>query len=119
MPAAVGLLAASSLAPLHCASDEKTLGSSCIKDEDCAGGVCSGQVCIAAPPTFDSAGPVVEASVDVMNAADTAAPDTAAPDAHAPEAAAPDAAQDGATSDVTDASADSLEASSDSSVDKG
>jgi hypothetical protein len=58
--------AASSVANLQCADDDKSLGASCLKDGDCASGFCSGQVCVAAPATFDSEPPVTDAAADAQ-----------------------------------------------------
>jgi hypothetical protein len=57
---ALGAAAASALG-LACADNDKSLGADCVKDEDCASGFCSGQVCVAAAPTFDSEPPFGDA----------------------------------------------------------
>jgi hypothetical protein len=74
-----------SLALGSCADNDKSLGAACLKGEDCTSGMCSDQVCVAAPSTFDSEPPGND------GAAEAAAPGDATP-ADASRDAASDAA---------------------------
>jgi hypothetical protein len=101
------VVACLALALLECAVEERTLGAACVKGEDCLSGICSDQVCVAAPPLLDAeppfdAGPVegsVEAAVDAKKPPPDAKPSMdASIDA---EAAGPDAS-DGAKEALAD-----------------
>jgi hypothetical protein len=87
------LLAEVAFGGAACTSSKFANGESCLKDEDCASGICSQLVCAAAPPLTnveaDAAGQVSEASA--ADGAGDVAPETAPV-----EAAAESGAESGA-----------------------
>jgi hypothetical protein len=91
---ALGLFVGS-LALVECQNDDRSLGQGCVKDEDCTSGYCSGQVCVAAPPTFDGEAPASDAEGD--GGGSDAPPADAKRPSDAPRDAK-DAAADGADS---------------------
>ena len=56
--------APSGLALLDCGIEAQTLGAACVKGEDCLSGICSDQVCVAAPPLLDGEPPPSDGSVE-------------------------------------------------------
>jgi len=69
--AAVGV--ALSLAGSECALDQKALGESCLKGEDCLSGICADRACVVAPPLLDAEPPRVDGTSEIEAATDSAA----------------------------------------------
>jgi hypothetical protein len=104
----LSLTSASAVLLVQCADNEKGLGAECVKDQDCASGICSGQVCVAAPLTFDSEPMPSDAAAETGSA--DARPVDAADDATRPSDSpadspkgAPDVAKEDAPADASPA----------------
>ncbi len=90
------VVASSALVLFECAVEQKTLGASCVKGEDCLSGFCSDQICVAAPPLLDGEPPLVDGSSEAHG---EAAGDSPLPK---PEPT-PEASDDGSTEAANDA----------------
>ncbi len=97
-----GLLAAAPLGLDQCAGEERTLGSPCIKGEDCLSGFCADQVCVAAAPVLEAAAPEDAATADgdaagEVDGGSDAPSDQGKPDRGTADAAGGDAADQGSS----------------------
>ena len=93
--AAVGILAA-------CTDTRRSLGSDCLKDQDCLSGICTEYVCTAPPPLLDA---MVD-NADAAPAAETGPGEGAAPEAGAAEAGAEAGAETGGGDAASDGAVD-------------
>ena len=99
-----------------CVELEGSLGSDCIKNQDCQSGVCSALHCAAAPPLLDGqpgseAADASDAEADGSVTPESDGPTTPIPDATAPTEAAPgnDARSPDEAAPPVDAPADAVE----------